>query len=111
MGGIELLAEGLGEELRRRLLEQRKTQREALALLVATMLDMRSANLMELGATLPRAAERIDMRYQWVARMLANPLIDCDAVMAPFAQEVLARAAGLGRVEPGLFNAVKQRAF
>jgi hypothetical protein len=99
MGGIELLAESIGEELRRRLPGQRKTQREALALLVATMLDVRSANLMELAAALPRAAERIDMRYQWVARVLANPLIDCDAVMAPFAREVLARAAGLGRVE------------
>lgn len=99
MGGIELLAESIGEELRRRLPGQRKTQRENLALLVATMLEVRSANLMELAAALPRAAERIDMRYQWVARVLANPLIDCDAVMAPFAQEVLARAAGLGRVE------------
>ena len=99
MGGIELLAESIGEELRRRLPGQRKTQREALALLVVTMLDVRSANLMELAAALPRTAERIDMRYQWVARVLANPLIDCDVVMAPFAREVLARAAGLGRVE------------
>ena len=99
MGGIELLAESIGEELRRRLPGQRKTQREALALLVATMLDVRGANLMELAAALPRAAERIDMRHQWVARVLANPLIDCDAVMAPFAREVLARAARLGRVE------------
>ena len=65
----------------------------------ATMLDVRSANLMELAAALPRATERIDMRHQWVARVLANPHVDCDAVMAPFAQEVLARAVGLGRVE------------
>ncbi len=55
MGGIELLAGGIGEELRRRLPGQRKMQREALALLVATMLDVRSANLMELAAALPRA--------------------------------------------------------
>lgn len=80
-------------ELRRRLPGQRKTQREALALLVATMLDVRSAKLMELAAALPRAAERIDIRYQWIVRVLANPHIDCDAVMAPFAQEVLARAS------------------
>ena len=93
MGGIELLTESIGEELRRRLPGQRKTQRDNLALLVATMLDVRSANLMELAAALPRAAERIDMRYQWIVRVLANPLIDCDTVMAPFAQEVLARAA------------------
>ena len=45
MGGIELLAGSVGEGLRRRLPGQRKTQREALALLVATMLDVRSANL------------------------------------------------------------------
>jgi Transposase DDE domain len=99
MGGIELLAANIGEELRQRLPGQRKTQRENLALLVATMLEVRSANLVELAAALPRAAERIDMRYQWIARVLANPLIDCNAVMAPFGREVLTRAAGLGRVE------------
>src|SRR5215210_4467428 len=43
-------------------------------------------------AALPRAAERLDMRYQWISRLLGNPLIDTDAVMAPFAREVLARA-------------------
>jgi DDE family transposase len=99
VGGIELIAGSIGEELRRRLPGQRKTQRENLALLVATMLDARSANLMELAAALPRTAERIDMRYQWIVRVLANPRIDCDAVMAPFAREVLARAAEAGRVE------------
>jgi len=99
VGGIERIAGGISEELRRRLPKQRKTQRESLALLVATMLNARSANLMELAAALPRAAERIDMRYQWIVRVLANPLIERDAVMAPFAREVLARAAQAGRVE------------
>ena len=99
MGGIERIAGGIGEELRRRLPTQRKTQRENLALLVATMLSERSANLMELAAALPRSAERIDMRYQWIVRVLANPLINCDVVMAPFALEVLTRAAEAGRVE------------
>ena len=99
MGGIEQVAGGISDELRRRLPGQRKTQREALALLVATMLQARSANLMEVAAALPRPVERIDMRYQWVVRVLANPLIGCDAVMAPFAREVLARAASAGRVE------------
>jgi hypothetical protein len=46
------------------------------ALLVATMLDVRSANLMDLAASLPRAAERLDMRYQWISRLLGNDLID-----------------------------------
>jgi hypothetical protein len=34
------------------------------------------------------------MRYQWISRVLMNPLIDPDAVMAPFAREVLCRLAG-----------------
>jgi hypothetical protein len=56
MSGIELLAGGIGEGLRRRLPGQRKTWREALALLAATMLDVRSAKLMELAAALPSAS-------------------------------------------------------
>ena len=92
------MADGLVGEFKRRLPGQRKTQREGLALLVATMLDARSANLMDLAAALPRDAERADMRYQWITRVLGNPLIDTDAVMAPFAREVLGHAAHGGRV-------------
>jgi hypothetical protein len=92
MGGIEHAARGISAALEERLPWQRKTQRENLALLVATMLSERSANLMSLAAALPRQPGRIDMRYQWVVRVLANPLIECDMVMLPFANEVLARA-------------------
>jgi hypothetical protein len=88
------LAEGIAEEFKRLLPRQRKTQRTNLSLLVATMLNVRSANLMDLAAGLPRDADRIDMRYQWISRVLMNPLIDPDAVMAPFAREVLSRLAG-----------------
>lgn len=97
MDGIKVLAEGIAQELQRLLPAQRKTQRSNLALLVATMLDVRSANLMDLAAGLPREAERIDMRYQWIERVLKNPLIDPDAVMAPFVREVLCRLAAEGR--------------
>jgi hypothetical protein len=92
MGGIEPAARSIGAVLGERLPWQRKTQRETLALLVATMLSERSANLMALAAALPRPAGRIDMRYQWIVRVLANPLIECEAVMLPFAREVLGRA-------------------
>src|SRR5215212_10323759 len=97
MGGIETMAAAIGADLaarlpRQNLPRQNKKQREGLALLVATALDVRDVNLMELAAALPRAAERLDMRYQWISRLLANPLIDTREVMAPFAREVLARA-------------------
>lgn len=96
-GGIEAIAASVSADLVRRLPRQNKKQREGLSLLVATMLDVRSANLMDLSASLPRASERIDMRYQWIARLLGNELVDTDWVMAPFATEVLHRASGGGK--------------
>jgi hypothetical protein len=91
--GINHLADAIRKEFLRLLPYQRKTQRENLSLLIATMLDVRSANLMDLAAGLPRAAERIDMRFQWIWRVLMNPLIVPDAIMAAFAGEVMRRLA------------------
>src|SRR5687768_12608700 len=96
MDGIKEIAGSFGEELKNRLPGQRKTQREKLALLVATMLDVRSANLMDLAAGLPLGADRTDMRYQWITRLLGNPLVLSDEVMEPFAREVLEQAASGG---------------
>lgn len=64
---------------------------------MATMPSERSADPMNPAP--PRAAERIDMRHRWIVRVLANPRIDRDAAVEPFAREVLARAAEAGRVE------------
>ncbi len=97
VGGIATIAAAAAEDMRTRLPGQHKKQREGLALLTATMLDVRSANLMDLAASLPRAAERLDMRYQWISRLLGNELIEVDAVMAPYARQVLARLAADGR--------------
>lgn len=97
VGGIATIAAAIAEDMRARLSRQHKKQREGLALLVATMLEVRSANLMDLAASLPRAAERLDMRYQWISRLLGNELIEVDAVMAPYARQVLARLAAEGQ--------------
>ena len=97
MGGIETIGESICADMRQRLPAQNKKQREGLSLLVATMLEVRSANLMDVAASLPRAAERLDMRYQWISRILGNDLIDIDAVMAPYGREVLARLWASGQ--------------
>ena len=73
MDGITGLAEGIAQELQWLLPNQRPTQRHNLSLLGATMLALRSANLMDLAAGLPRAAERLDIRDQWISRVLMNP--------------------------------------
>src|SRR3982751_1421786 len=114
MGGIATVAAAIGADLAARLPRQNKKQREGLSLLIATALDVRDVNLMERAAALPRAAERLDMRYQWISRLLANPRIDTDAVMAPFAREVLARAAAHAHtlvliLDQGQVNAAHQR--
>src|SRR3954469_5925776 len=96
MNGITEIAESISSELQRRLPKQRKTQRAKLALLVSTMLDVRSANLMDLAAGLPLDADRTDMRYQWIVRLLGNPLVVSDAIMEPFAREVLEQAGATG---------------
>ncbi len=82
--GIAVWAEGIKADLKQRLPGQRKTQRDKLSLLVATMLQVRSANLVELASGLPRPSDGWDMGYQWIARFLANDLVSCDAVMQPF---------------------------
>jgi hypothetical protein len=33
------------------------------------------------------------MRYQWITRLLGNPLVVSDEIMEPFSREVLERAA------------------
>src|SRR4051794_30323639 len=83
--------------MRVRLPGQHEKQREGLAPLTATMLDLRGANPTDLAASLPRAAERPDMRCQWIGRLSGNPLIDADAVVAPYGREPLARLAAEGR--------------
>jgi len=60
---------------------------------VATMLHVRSANLVELAAGLPRESDRWDMGYQWISQFLANDLVCCDTVIEPFAREILAQLA------------------
>src|SRR3954453_22965187 len=51
---------------------------------------------MDLAAALPRPAERTEMRYQGIARLLAGPRLDGDAVMRPFAGEAILHAGAAG---------------
>src|SRR3954467_3693390 len=80
MGGIETMAAAIGADLAARLPRQNKKQREGLALLVATALDVRDVNLMELAAALPRAAARLDRRHQGISRPLRKALTNTDEV-------------------------------
>jgi len=93
MNGIIRISESISLDLMQRLPDQRKTQRLKLALLVATMLNTRSANIMDLAACLPIKADRTDMRYQWIIRLLSNPLVISKDIMEPFARDVFGQAS------------------
>src|SRR4051794_27733211 len=71
------------------------------------MLHVRSANLVEVAAGLPRESDRWDMGYQWISRFLANGLVCCDDVMAPFAREILAWLAESGEPIPLILDQTK----
>src|SRR4051794_1202382 len=71
------------------------------------MLQVRSANLMDVAACLPRPAERLDSRYQWIKRFLANARVVSDAVMAPYGREVLARLSAQGQTVVLLIDQTK----
>jgi hypothetical protein len=105
--GIRVWADGIEAELKQRLPGQRKTQRDKLSVLIATMLHVRSANLVELAAGLPRESDRWDMGYQWISRFLANDLVSCDGVMEPFAREVLGKLAEGGKPVPLILDQSK----
>lgn len=96
-GSIEHLAEYISKDLKALLPTQRKTQREAISLLVATMIEVRSANTMELASSLPVEADRLDMRYQRVSRVLSNHHIDKDEVMKPIMKKIFKGVSNSGK--------------
>lgn len=97
VSGIKHLAATISKDMGERLPKQRKTQRENLSLMVATMLEIRSANTNDLAAALPRSAERFDMRYQWLSRVLGNPHIHIQEVMMGYSKELLERLQEQGQ--------------
>jgi len=74
-----------------------KSRCRGVATLAGVMLEVRSANLMELAAALPRKIGSADDRYQYIERLLANPHIEPDAVIAPYALELIERLAARGQ--------------
>jgi hypothetical protein len=75
----------------------RKTVVRKLALAVGAMLEGQTPNTVELANLLPLETPRQDMREQWLRRLLKNPLLQSEAVMAPLAQEELRKAARQGQ--------------
>jgi hypothetical protein len=98
VGTVKRLAEEIKRGLHRVHPGLRKTVTRKLAVTVAAVLQTQTANTAAWAAVLPIDTERDDMRLQWIARLLGNPLVDCARIMAPLAQERLSTAAANGQV-------------
>ena len=96
MRGVAGIAAAVGDDLARRLPEMNVARRRGISQVVAAMLTVRSANLVELGNVLPREIASWEKRYQFVERVLGNAKTDCDAVMASFAAQVAGALAAAG---------------
>lgn len=97
MGTVGYLAEEIEQGLRRTHPGLRKTVIRKLAAAVAAVIQTQTANTAAWAAVLPIATERADMRLQWLARLLANPLLESARVMEPWAREQLQQAAAHGQ--------------
>jgi hypothetical protein len=95
--GLSPVLRAIEEDFEERLPGYNKSRREGLVTLAAVMVETRSANLMELAASLPRKIGSRDHRYQYISRLLGNAKIDCDEVMAVYAGEIFARLAAQGQ--------------
>lgn len=96
MRGVARIAVAVETDLARRLPLMNVARRRGISQVVAAMLTVRSANMVELGNVLPREIASWEKRYQFVERVLGHPKTDCDAVMAGFASEVAAALAASG---------------
>lgn len=67
-----------------------------LSLAVGAMIEGRTPNTVELSNLLPLELERQYQREQWLRRLLSSPVLSCETVIEPFAQEAL-RHAGQNR--------------
>ena len=83
MGKTQALIKAIEEDFQARHPLYHKSRREGLATLAGVMLDVRSANLMELSAALPREIGTTHDRYQYMERQLKNDKTDVDVTIRP----------------------------
>lgn len=98
MGTVASLAREIEDGLQQLHPGLRKTIVKKLAPTIAAVIQTQTANTAQWAAVLPIETERADMRLQWIARLLANPLLDSRGIMAPLARHQLGDAARHGQV-------------
>src|SRR3978361_751523 len=98
MAGLQpcALKQAIEDDFERKHPGYHKARRHGIATLSALVLEIRTANLMELAAALPRDIGVSEDRYQYIERILKNDNIDANAVLKPYAVEVIEKLSARG---------------
>ena len=98
VGTVAHLAQTIREGLKEAHPDLGKTLLRKLPLAVAAMMEAQTANTRAVANLLPLESERLDMREQWLRRLLANDRLKSETVLAPWARQALREAGANGQV-------------
>lgn len=93
MGAVSCLAARIEQGLQRVHPRLRRTVVKKLAPIIAAVIQTQTANTAAWAAVLPLETARADMRLHWIARRLANPLLDRARLLEPVARDRLMAAS------------------
>ena len=98
MGTIVHLAETIRAGIREALPGLGKVLLKKLPLAVAAMMEARTANTRMVANLLPLESERLDMREQWLRRLLSHERLESGRILAAWARQALLEAGAKGQV-------------
>ena len=98
MGTVAHLAQTIREGLKEAHPDLGKTLLRKLPLAVAAMMEAQTANTRAVANLLPLESARLDMREQWLRRLLSHERLKSETVLAPWARQVLREAGVNGQV-------------
>ncbi len=92
-GGIGKVSKKIEDDFINHNIPLRVQKREALADLVASLLDVRSVNTTELANVLPRDCKKPESAYRYINRFLKSHLVKPNEILKPYIQELLKKAS------------------
>jgi hypothetical protein len=92
------LAETIEQGLKEALPQLRKTVLRKLPLAIAAIMEAQTANTQEIANRLPLDLDRLDMREQWLRRLLNSNQMVPNEIMEPFARQILRESSENGQV-------------
>ena len=97
MGSVMKLAEAFRIGLKQAHPKLRRSFLKKIPLAVAAILEARTANTMMIASFLPLESERLDMRAQWLTRLLGNSFLESSCILEPWARQLITQASSKGQ--------------